>query len=513
MPYKIFIKFLGGFNVNKYFKKIIPVVLVLCLMVPVLSGCGNKDNSDQTNNNYDLYIFSSKGEITTQFEELCKLYEQEKGIKIKLQQIGSGTDHKDTLRIQMNSSNKPGIYSLQGLRELYEYEMSGSVMDFNNATSEEFKKLADEIPQELRLTSDGKNNLGIPYNIEGYGYIVDKQMISDLIGSSNVDNFIKDMKLASYEEFGNFVTIVSGYIKTDKTDSFVLNGQTYNINNQKTGLCSNLKDVFSVAGAEPWTFGDQMMNVGLGAAFNSAADFMNASDAQIDKMKGALTKYMRALDLKTSHAAGDTDSLKRGPQFINTTSSDYNKAIQRFVEGKALLIKQGNWVIPNIEKLNSEMLNRLVFLPVKMPMSNEDINCKDMTISKFNSSIPVYVPNYFVINPKVSEKEQQLAQDFLVWLNTSEEAQNFVINKFGFIPYNAKNDLVLSNSLNNSILEYKKEGKTLPAVYHGAPEAWSKETVGMKIMESYLTKENWSESDYNDVANFAIETYKNMKLR
>ena len=316
---------------NISLKKVIPVILSACMAVPFVSGCESKSSSaNQMSNNYDLYIFSSKGEITSQFEELCKLYEKDTGIKIKLQQIGSGTEHKDTLRIQMNSSSKPGIYSLQGLRELYEYEMSGSVMDLNNASSAEFKALADSVPQNLRLTSDGKNNFGIPYNIEGYGYIADKQMLADLIGADNVEAFLKDMKVASYEEFGNFVVALSDYIKSSRQKSFILNGNTYNLNSSKNGLAKNLTGVFSVAGSEPWTFGDHMMNIALNAAFKSPSDFMNASDSQINAMKGAFTKYLRALDLKTSHAAGDNETLKRGAQFINTTSSDYNKAIQRF---------------------------------------------------------------------------------------------------------------------------------------------------------------------------------------
>lgn len=500
-------------NIN--LKKIIPLTIAACLILPIFSGCENKKSSsaNKANKNYDLYIFSSKGEITSQFEELCKLYEKNFGVKIKLQQIGSGTEHKDTLRIQMNSSNKPGIYSLQGLRELYEYEMSGAVLDFNIASSEEFKALADAIPQNLRLTSDGKNNFGIPYNIEGYGYIADKQLLADLLGKNSVENFVKDMRAASYEEFGNFVVTLSGYIKNGKKKSFILNGNTYNFNDSKFGLAKNLTGVFSVAGAEPWTFGDHMMNIALNAVFKSPSDFMSAGDSKIDAMKGAFTKYLCALDLKTTHAAGDNATVKRSAQFINTTSNDYNKAIQRFAEGKALFLKQGNWIIPNIEKINAAMLDRLVFLPVKMPFSTDDVKNADLSVEALNSSIPVYVPNYLVINPKVSEKEQKLAQDFLVWLNTDPIAQDFVINKFGFIPYNAKDDLVLNNSLNNSILEYLRERKTLSAIYHGAPEAWSKDTVSMKIMETMLTKSNWLSQDIENIAKFAIDTYKQMKLR
>ena len=60
--------FLGAIKkVNINLKKVIPMVLSACMAMRFVSGCENKSSSD---NSYDLYIFSSKGEITSQFEEL-----------------------------------------------------------------------------------------------------------------------------------------------------------------------------------------------------------------------------------------------------------------------------------------------------------------------------------------------------------------------------------------------------------------------------------------------------------
>lgn len=41
---------------------------------------------------------------------------------------------------------------------------------------------------------DGQDSYGIPYNVEGYGYIVDKEMIAALVGEDNVDSFIENIK-------------------------------------------------------------------------------------------------------------------------------------------------------------------------------------------------------------------------------------------------------------------------------------------------------------------------------
>lgn len=58
----------------------------------------------------------------------------------------------------------------------------------------EFKALADDLDPGLRLTMDGQDSYGIPYNVEGYGYIVDKEMIAALVGEDNVDSFIENIK-------------------------------------------------------------------------------------------------------------------------------------------------------------------------------------------------------------------------------------------------------------------------------------------------------------------------------
>ena len=63
----------------------------------------------------------------------------------------------------------------------------------------EFKALADDLDPGLRLTMDGQDSYGIPYNVEGYGYIVDKEMIAALVGEDNVDSFIEKYKTATYD--------------------------------------------------------------------------------------------------------------------------------------------------------------------------------------------------------------------------------------------------------------------------------------------------------------------------
>ena len=64
----------------------------------------------------------------------------------------------------------------------------------SQATDPDFKKLAEAIPENLYLSTDGTTNYGVPYNLEGYGYLVDKQMITDIFGEENTEAFFRRMQ-------------------------------------------------------------------------------------------------------------------------------------------------------------------------------------------------------------------------------------------------------------------------------------------------------------------------------
>ena len=70
----------------------------------------------------------------------------------------------------------PTIFTIQDSQYLQEYLEGGFSMDLAEATNEDFKALADAVPEANILTRDGSTNYGIPYTVEGYGYIVDTKI-------------------------------------------------------------------------------------------------------------------------------------------------------------------------------------------------------------------------------------------------------------------------------------------------------------------------------------------------
>ncbi|MFA6785002.1 MAG: hypothetical protein WCR13_08910, partial [Sphaerochaeta sp.] len=328
-----------------------------------------------------------------------------------------------------------------------------------------------------------------------------------------VDAVLSDIKAANYSEWESLVKAIDAWIKAPKANNVVLNGNTYTLAASKGTLSANLNGVFSVMGAEKWTYGDHFINVALNAIFTSELDAKQADNAKVQSAKGALVAYAKALDLKTSYLAGLKGSAVRGQDFVSSANFGYDQAVQIFSSSKAVFFKQGNWAYGNIAGVNAQMAERLEFLPVKMPYQAADIKRNDgTTIEKLNSSIPVFVPNFYAVNALASKDEQQKAFDFLYWMNNSETGKKYIVEEFAFIPYNADPaTTTVPNSLGNSIIDYIASGNIIGAPYNGSPASWSGDTVGLKVMENYLTKQTWTANDYNDIADYAIQKWIEMK--
>lgn len=483
-------------------------VFVIC---SVLAGCsGNNGDTSQTEMKETLYLFNSKGENAQQFKEMCDDFTKETGIPTSPFTVGSGQDALEPLRTQMNSKNPPAIFSMQGLKELPEWKESGRVLDLSTVEDAEFKKIVDSIPDAMKLSTDGKASYGIPFNVEGYGYMVDKDMLKDLFGADNAEKVLDELETCSYDDFTAFCDAVTDYINTSAAQPVTLNGNSYSFNSEKTGLALRLNGVFAFAGAEKWTYGDHLLNVAMNTVFPDARSAENATASQVDELKTPFIAYAKGLDFVSAHAAGLKSATKRGSDLISQANFGYDQSIQMYADSNALFLQQGNWTYSNISKVNEDVAKRSAFIPVKLPFT-EDMIKTGKSVEELNSSIPVYVPNYYAINAKASETAQKQAMQFLVWLYKPENVQKYIVDSFESIPFNADENIKIENSLSVSIMQYMEEGKVLGAPYHGAPNTWTSEVVGKELMEKYLVKEVWTEDDYEAISSFAIDRWKQMK--
>ncbi|MDR0568036.1 MAG: ABC transporter substrate-binding protein [Spirochaetaceae bacterium] len=484
---------------------LLSVLAVLCI------GCSKAGSGSSAGKSadkgYDLYVFNAKGENAAQFEAMAQAFQGETGIRVKTFSIGAGADQSAPMLAEMNSKNPPAIYSIQGINNLAQWLEGGYVVDLSTAPDPDFAKLVADIAPNLRMSLGGNTSYGIPYNIEGYGFIADRQMLADIFGVPNPDEIIADIKTASYPEWEAFVTALDAWIQNPQSAAVTLSGKSHALAGAKQGLAANLTGVGVIMGSETWTYGGHYVNVALNAVFPSQSDALNPTPDQLRNLRNPLIGYAKGLELKTRYLAGKNGKAQRGQDLVSPANFGYDQAVQIFAEGKAVFLKQGNWAYNNIANVNKAMAERLTFLPIKMPFTQSDI-VSGLTAEKINRSIPIFVPNYYAVNALSSEEEKQAAYKFLVWMNTSKTGQKFIIEDMAFIPYNADPaSTVVPNSLGNSIIAYMKDGDMLNGLFLAVPGTWPSDTLGKFVMERYLTKPEWSEADFAVIADYGVDQW------
>lgn len=494
-------------------RSLLAIVSLFCIFMYATACSSTASSSDV------LYVFNTKSEINAGLKTLVEEYGKETDTPVKIFSPGSGSDVTETFNTEMTSSTPPAIFSTNGL-VTWGPKDGDFMLNLNETDNAELKALADEIPDELRLQTESDENLGIPYTVEGYGYILDTGVLKDLFNLDDVSQLVNDLKTCDYPSFRAFEDTVADYIDNPSAMTVNLNGHEYTTPSTKQGLAANLTGLFVESGAEKWTYADHMINIPLNAVFANYGDAYYSSLEDIEALASPAEKAMRVLEYNTSHAAGKEGPNTRGPAFVNTTTGSYDYALQLFASHKGLFIKQGSWIFPNLTSIFEEndtsdgkdpsMLSRLDIIPIKMPFTQSDITVDDRTPEAFNTSIPVMVPNYWIINKKASKAQQDAAAKFLVWLFTSEKGRNFLTNDAGFIVYDDLSPHSNPNTLNTALLQYLNEGKTLSNPFNAAPGNWL-EFVGNQLKQRYMTSQTWDDSTYADYVQTIITRWKNLK--
>ncbi|NLM61791.1 MAG: extracellular solute-binding protein, partial [Clostridiales bacterium] len=158
--------------------------------------------------------------------------------------------------------------------------------------------------------------------------------------------------------------------------------------------------------------------------------------------------------------------------------ADYNKDLQNFAEGKCATLFMGDWswtVIKDLEGVDTEY----GFIPVPWSNNPEDYG---------NTQVVMVLPKFMAIDKSNNSKEQvQAAVDFLEWMLTDPEGQEFFLQAGFCMPYKNVRKDIKYNSMTESIAQYAAEGRTinLGCFSYITGDAW---TQTGNLMLQYLVK-------------------------
>lgn len=491
--------------------------LLLCFnILATLSGCGKKEQSEDSvsssyKKDYDIFVYNTDMNIGSSFREMCDEYTKRTGVIIRTVTPSEAENNFESMRNYLSGEYPPDIFTVSSISELQTLKNDSQILDFSNATEESFKNVVNAIPESIRLSSNTADNFGVPYTVEGYGFLVDPKMIASIFGGDRYRKVIDDLQSCNCEEFINFIQVIKAYINSPGAYTCKLNNHVYTCSSSKGELSKNLNGVFSFAAGNAKYSGSYLVNTALCSVFKSAAAANIATTEDIQNLKNPLMKFAEIIDIITGNLSGPSGPLSRGLELVSNTQNSVSQSMKNFVNGKTLFLLASTEDYQNILVFDSLIAKRSVFIPIKMPFSEEDVTSSQSISKNINKSLSAYVPRYFCINAKSGENEKKKAQDFLTWIQTSDLAQKYVIPKFGYTPYDLKNTEVLDNPLSRSLVGYISEGKILPCAFMGAPEKWGGDGIGKYLIEQYFTKAVWDYQDYEKIADYGVEKWKELK--
>jgi len=369
------------------------VGILICLTsLGLLFAAGTKEGGGARAER-ELHLFHFKVDQIEAWEEIAAEYAKvEPGVSLMVETVGGASDWNTALKTKFASGNGPDIFVVDGPA-------------LAKTFSEYLTDLSDQpwVPHVLEsakrpMMMDGRL-VGMPFNLEGYGYIYNKKIFREA-GITKVPTTVRELGAAAEKI-------------------------------QALGITP-----FGNGYSEWWVIGMHLMNIPFSAQPDPAG-FVQALDGGT----------ARLTDNEIFNSFKDTFDLTIKYGNENPLTTDHNAQVALFSTGKVAMIQQGNWKEGEIYAANPGM--EIGLLPI--PVNNE------ATVS---GRVPVGVPFYWVVNKDSSLNEE--AKKFLNWMVSSDTGRRYITDVFGYIPAfdNIRSDKL--GGLSRDLMDFAGKGMTIP---------------------------------------------------
>ena len=359
---------------NRTVKATVGLVAIAAMSLTGLAACGGSSADDGKGK---VYFLNVKPETADQWVALAKKYTDKTGVQVKVQTAASGT-YEQTLKSELAKSDAPTIFQVNGPVGYQNWK--GYTADLKDTG------IYNELNNKDIALKDGDKVVGIPYVMETYGIIYNKDLLkkyTELPGAK-----IKDVK-----EIDSF----------DKLKEVADDMQA-----KKDQL--GIKGAFTSAGfdsSSDWRFKTHLANIPLSYEFKE-----DGVTTQPETIKGTyLPNFKNIFDLYLK------DSTTAPSQLSSKTGDDANS---EFALGEAAFYQNGTWAWTDLQKAGMKP-DQVGMLPIYIGAKGEE-----------NQGLATGSENYLCINAKASEADQKASKDFLNWVVTSDEGIKALSEDMGF---------------------------------------------------------------------------------
>lgn len=401
---------------------------VAAMSLGALAACGSSTSGDDAKGK--VYYLNFKPEAADQWTALAKEYTKEKGVEVKVQTAASGT-YEQTLKSEIAKTEAPTLFQVNGPVGYQNWKKYTADM----SNTDVYKELTN---QDVAL-KDGDKVVGVPYVMETYGLIYNKDILNKYFA-------LDGAKATSMDEIDNFDT---------------LKAVADDMQARKDEL--GIKGAFTSAGfdsSSDWRFKTHLANLPLYYEFKD--DNVTEQPATI---KGTyLPNYKKIFDLYI------TDSTTDPTQLSAKTGDDANS---EFALGEAAFYQNGTWAWTDLQKAGMKA-ESVGMMPIYTGVKGEE-----------KQGLATGSENYWCINDKASDADKKATEDFLSWVITSDTGKKAISQDMGFTtPFKTFDDVKFDNPLTEAAVEDQKSGKTQVSWnFTMMPSEEWKNKVGQALLE------------------------------
>lgn len=371
----------------------------------------------------ELHVFHFKVNLQTEWQNFTDEYSaMNPDVAFVNEIIGGGSQWLPILKAKFAAGHGPDIFIVEGPAQA---ELFADFL--TDLSGEPWVERAVPFAREgLRI--DGKI-MGMPVNLEGYGYIYNKAIFEEA-GVTERPRTLEELQAAAEKiEAAGYTAFGTGY-------------------------------------GEWWVNGLHLMNIPFARQEDPQA-FMDAVWAGEQTMAGT-PEFVALQQLIDLNVANGED---------NPLTTDNRKQVEMFVNEEVAMIQQGNWKEKDILEADPDM--EIGLLP--MPLSNDP---------EAADKIAVGVPFYFVVNADSSPREQEEALEFLNFLVSSDLGKQYLVEKFKMIPAYGDIEPTGLGGISQDILTYSAEDKAIPWMFGQFPDGSPNEMSD--AIQSYVAgQQDW----------------------
>lgn len=417
-----------GSMMNRAVKSAVAVAAIAAMSLGTLAACGSSTSGDDAKGK--VYYLNFKPEAADQWAALAKEYTKEKGVDVKVQTAASGT-YEQTLKSEIAKTEAPTLFQVNGPVGYQNWKKYTADM----SNTDVYKELTN---QDVAL-KDGDKVVGVPYVMETYGLIYNKDILNKYFA-------LDGAKATSMDEIDNFDT---------------LKAVADDMQARKDEL--GIKGAFTSAGfdsSSDWRFKTHLANLPLYYEFKD--DNVTEQPATI---KGTyLPNYKKIFDLYI------TDSTTDPTQLSAKTGDDANS---EFALGEAAFYQNGTWAWTDLQKAGMKA-ESVGMMPIYTGVKGEE-----------KQGLATGSENYWCINDKASDADKKATEDFLSWVITSDTGKKAISQDMGFTtPFKTFDDVKFDNPLTEAAVEDQKSGTTQVSWnFTMMPSEEWKNKVGQALLE------------------------------